>query len=80
MDTLPFILLGTCIRTALKEDISATIVYGTTFRLLDEFFSPSPTNSLPDPSAFINQLFRNLQPIPTRSTNRNSHIPNGLAS
>ncbi len=56
MDTLPLILR---IRTALKEDISATtaeMVYGTTLRLPGEFFSPSPTNSLPDPSEFINQL------------------------
>ncbi len=39
MDTLPLILLG--IRTALKEDISATtaeMVYGTTLRLPGEFF------------------------------------------
>ncbi len=39
MDTLPLILLG--IRTALKEDVSATtaeMVYGTTLRLPGEVF------------------------------------------
>ena len=51
MDTLPLILLG--IRTALKEDLNSTaaeMVYGTTLRLPGEFFTPSPTTSLPDPS------------------------------
>ncbi len=64
MDTLPLILLG--IRTALKEDISAEMVYGTTLRLPGEFFSPSPTNSLPDPSAFIDQPTFGIsnQPLP----------------
>ncbi len=38
------------------SDCSAEMVYGTTLRLPGEFFSPSPTNSLPDPSAFIDQL------------------------
>ena len=49
-----------------------------------EFFSPSPTpsptNSLPDPSEFINQLKTHFRNLPTRSTNRHSHIPDGLAS
>ncbi len=71
MDTLPLILLG--IRTVLKEDISATtaeMVYGTTLRLPGEFFSPSPANSLSDPSDQLKTHFWNLQAIPTRFTNR----------
>ena len=43
MDTLPLILLG--IRTALKEDILATVVYGATLRLprIFIFVNLSPT-------------------------------------
>ena len=39
-------------RTALKEDLkftAAEMVYGTTLRLPGEFFTPSTTDSLPDP-------------------------------
>ena len=84
MDTLPLILLG--IRTALKEDLNSTtaeMVYGTTLRLPGEFFSPSPTDSLPDPSEFINQLkahFRTLTPVSPRSTTRSYNIPDGLST
>ena len=51
MDALPLVLLG--VRTALKEDTSsmaAEMVYGTTLRLPGEFFTPSSTPPLPDPS------------------------------
>ena len=56
MTSLP-ILLG--IRTALKQDLNATtaeMVYGSTLRLPGEFFTPSPTTALPDPSEFLNTL------------------------
>ena len=84
MDTLPLILLG--IRTALKEDLNSTaaeMVYGTTLRLPGEFFTPSPTTSLPDPSEFLNKLkasFRTLATTSPRLTNRNSNIPDGLST
>jgi len=64
MDTLPLILLG--IRTALKEDLkftAAEMVYGTTLRLPGEFFTPSTTDSLPDPSNFIHQLKTHFQTV-----------------
>ena len=50
MDALPLVL---GIRTALKKDIASTtaeMVYGTTLRLPGEFFTPSQTTSVPDPS------------------------------
>ena len=82
MATLPLILLG--IRTALKEDISSTaaeMVYGTTLRLPGEFFTSSPTTSLPDPSDFVSQLKSHieiLRPQPPRTTQRSSNIPHAL--
>ena len=84
MDTLPLVLLG--LRTALKEDISATsaeMVYGTTLRLPGEFFTFSPTTSLPDPSDFVMQLkshFQSIRPQPPRITQRNSNIPHNLST
>ena len=84
MDTLPLILLG--IRTALKEDLSATaaeMVYGTTLRLPGEFINPSPTTSLPDPSTFISQLktyFRSTKPVLPRVTQQDSSIPPTLST
>jgi hypothetical protein len=84
MDTLPLVLLG--LRTALKEDISATaaeMVYGTTLRLPGEFFTPSPTTSLPDPSDFVIQLkshFQTIRPHPPRIAQRNSNIPHNLST
>ena len=57
MNALPLVLLG--IRTALKEDISssaAEMLYGTTLHLPGEFFTPSQTNPLPDPSNFVSNL------------------------
>ena len=83
MDTLPLILLG--IRTALKTDLNSSVaemVYGTTLRLPGQFFNPSPTNSLPDASEFLNQLrshFRTVATTPPRSTQRSSQIDDGLA-
>ena len=83
MDTLPLILLD--IQTALKEDISSTaaeMVYGTTLRLPDEFFTASPTSS-PDPSDFVSQLkshFQTVQPIAPRQTQRSSHISDCLCT
>ena len=84
MDSLPLILLG--IRTALKEDISSTaaeMVYGSTLRLPGEFFTPSPTTSLPDPSDFVSRLkahFQTVHPIASRPHQRSSHISDGLST
>ena len=84
IDSLPLILLG--IRTALKEDISATaaeMVYGTTLRLPGEFFVPSPTTSLPDPSDFISKLksqFASIRTTSPRATQRHCSLPQGLST
>ena len=84
MDTLPLVLLG--IRTALKEDISSTaaeMVYGTTLRLPGEFFTPSSTPSLPDPSDYVSQLrthMQHIRPPPPRPSQKNSHVSEALAT
>ena len=84
MDTLPLILLG--IRTALKEDLNSTaaeMVYGTTLRLPEEFFNPSPTSSLSDPSMFVTQLrshIRTVRPTAPRTIHRTSNIPHDLST
>ncbi len=57
MDALPLVLLG--IRTALKEDISSTaaeMMHGATLRLPGEFFTPSQTSFLSDPSDYVSNL------------------------
>ena len=83
MDTQPLILIG--IRTALKEDFNATAaetVYATTLCLPGEFFTPSPTTYLPDPSEFLNHLrthFRTISPVSPRPTQRTTNIADGLA-
>ena len=84
MDALPLALLG--IRTALKEDISSTaaeMVYGTNLRLPGEFFTPSSTPSLPDPSDYVSQLRTHMQhirpPLP-RPSQRNSHVNESLST
>ena len=84
MDYLPLVLLG--IRTALKEDLSATaaeMVYGTTLRLPGEFFTPSSTPALADPTDYVSKLkshFQNVRPISPRAAQRTSHISDGLAT
>ena len=84
IDSLPLILLG--IRTALKEDISATaaeMIYGTTLRLPGEFFVPAPTTSLPDPSDFVAKLrshFASIRPTPPRATQRHCSLPQDLST
>ena len=84
MDALPLVLLG--IRTALKEDIAssaAEMVYGSTLRLPGEFFTPSQTNSLPDPSDYVSNLrthMHNIRPSSPHPTQQNSNIIDGLST
>ena len=84
MTSLPLTLLG--IRTALKQDINSTaaeLVYGTTLRLPGEFFTPSPTTSLPNPSDFLNKLkshFHHISIIPPRPAVNKSNIPKELVT
>ena len=85
MDAFPLVLLG--IRTSLKEDISSTaaeLVYGTTLCLPGEYFTPTTTESLPDPSNYVRQLKALMQHIqsspPRQPTNNDSNIPKGLAT
>ena len=84
MDVLPLVLLG--IRTSLREGISsiaAELVYGTTLCLPGEYFTPTTTESLPDPSNYVRQLKALMQYIhsspPRQPTNNYSNIPKGLA-
>ena len=85
MDVLPFVLLG--IRTSLKEDISSTaaeLVYGTTLCLPGEYFTPTTTESLLDPSNYVRQLKDLMQHIhsspPRQHTNNYGNILKGLAT
>ena len=84
MEALPLVLLG--IRTALKEDISSTaaeMVYSKTLRIPGEFFTSSPTTSLPDPSDYVSQLkthMKCIRPSPPCPTQRNTHIIDGLST
>ena len=79
VDALPLVLLG--IRTALKEDLSATaaeMVYGTTLRLLGEFFQSSDDQPVMDPTDYVSQLKTNMQrirPTAPRRIQRNTHVP-----
>ena len=59
------------------------MVYGTTLHLPGEFFTPSPTTSLPDPSDFLNTLkshFRQVKPTPPTPTTKNANIPWSLST
>ena len=86
MDGCPttIVLLG--IRTAVKEDMSAStaeMVYGTTLRLPGEFVAPSPTPPLADSSDFVQQLKARMQllhpPLP-RPTQRTSSLSKALST
>jgi hypothetical protein len=59
------------------------MVYGTALHLPGEFFTTSPTTSLPDPSDFVTQLkshFQTIHPQPPRTAQRNSNIPHNLST
>ena len=83
-EILPLILLG--IRTALKEDIgcsSAELVYGTSLRLPGEFFSESLNKAPTDVTNYVETLkaaMRNIQPVPTRTQTRQTHVNKDLSS
>ena len=84
VDALPLVLLG--IRTALKEDLSATaaeMVYGTMLRLPGEFFQPSDSKSIIDSTDYVLQLkshMKRVRPTPPRTVQRNTRIPHALAT
>ena len=84
MTSLPLVLLG--IRTALKQDLHSTVaelVYGTNLRLPGEFFTSTPTNSLPLPSEFLNKLklhFQHISLVSPRPVASKSHIPKDLST
>ena len=59
------------------------MVYGTRLCLPGEFFTPSRSNSLPDPSDFVSNLrtqMQNIRPTPPRTPQRNSNIIDGLST
>lgn len=84
MEVLPLVLLG--IRTAVKEDMSATtaeMVYGTTLRLPGELFTLTPIPPLTDSSDFANQLksrMRLIRPPLPRPTQRTSQLNKALST
>ena len=87
MDALPLVMLG--IRTALKEDLSATtaeMVYGTTLRLPGEFFTPSNSQHTLKPTDYVSQLKTHMhliQPTPPRPispSQASSHVSKALAT
>jgi hypothetical protein len=84
VDTLPLVLLG--IRTTVKEDLSATVaemVYGTTLRLPEEFFQSSDSKAMIDPTDYVSQLKTHMQcvrPTPPRTVQRNTRVPQALAT
>ena len=59
-------------------------MYGTTLCLLGEYFTPTTTESLPDPSNYVRQLKALMQHIhlspPWQLTNNDSNILKGLAT
>ena len=69
------------------QDISSTateLVYGTALCLPGEYFTPTTTESLPDPSNYVRQLKALMQHIhlspPQQLTNNDSNILKGLAT
>ena len=59
-------------------------MYGTTLCLPGEYFTPTTTKSLPDPSNYITQLKDHMQRMhlspPKQPTNNDGNIPKGLAT
>lgn len=54
---LPLVLLG--VRSAIKSDLGCTtaeLVYGTTLCLPGEFVAPADTNSVSDPTSYVDRL------------------------
>ena len=86
LDALPLVLLG--IRSCFKEDIHCTtseLVYGTTLRLLGEFFdSTVSAQPVQDPHAYVSRLrstMQQLRPIPaSHHTSRTPQISKDLAT
>nr|XP_019555675.2 uncharacterized protein LOC109424936 [Aedes albopictus]XP_029714120.1 uncharacterized protein LOC115258194 [Aedes albopictus] len=66
-ESLPIVLLG--MRTALKEDLQASVAeatYGTTLRLPGEFFTETPSKqSSPDFVTELKKQMAQLRPTPT---------------
>ena len=63
-ENLSLALLG--IRTALKEDVHCTaaeLVYGTTLRLLGEFFSRTSYTVTSDPASYVANLKQSIQQL-----------------
>ncbi|XP_075533797.1 uncharacterized protein LOC142566801 [Dermacentor variabilis] len=85
MEALRLILLG--IRTAAKTDISssaAELVYGTTLRLPEEFFTGSPQDGCTATAAYalrLRDIMENLRTTPPRrAAPRVVHVPSELTS
>ena len=61
-----------CLTSTLKEDLQCTaaeLVYGTTLRLLGEFFNDSKAEATPDPASYVTRLkgvMKVLQATPVR--------------
>ena len=76
--SLPMLLLGVC--TALKVDLgctAASLVYGTSLRLPDDFFPTSASLSTPDPTTYVTSLksmMRTLHTTPPRTNLHPSYV------
>ncbi|CAH8608307.1 unnamed protein product [Schistosoma intercalatum] len=82
-ETLPLVLLG--IRTSLKADIecsAAQLVYGTTWRLPGEFFTPRsrPNFAKSDYVQRLSAFMRTLSPVSTRIQHRQVALPRELST
>lgn len=79
---LPMVLLG--IRSSLKEDLqhsSAELVYGTNLRLPGEIMAPSsasPPGSAQDFASRLKTAMTHLQPVPPRSSQRQTFVSQDL--
>ena len=78
-ELLPLILLR--LRTTFKQDLQCTpaqLVYGTTLRLLGQFFISSPATMPLDPTLYADRLssyMHQLRPVPPRLQSPPSHVP-----
>ncbi|VDP19598.1 unnamed protein product [Schistosoma margrebowiei] len=82
-ETLPLVLLG--VRTSLKADIqcsAAELVYGTTLRLLGEFFTPRsrPNFGKSDYVHRLSAFMQTLSPVSTRIQHRQVALPRELST
>lgn len=73
-EALPLVLLG--IRSSYKVDIdcsAAEMVFGCTLSLPNDFISPAPDDSIPDPSNYVSRLKQHMSKLQPALTRPSSH-------